>query len=124
MADRLGKLASCSDFDPDRLSNGLKSFIEGLSRKKGAGKNLWAKQFIKSINYSIESIQINFFYFPDSPPSEKKNPEDKNHRDLKEKNTSSPIQVYSNYIPIILPNRLKPVRNPNMPHHSGEIQNI
>ena len=88
--NRLGKLASCSDFDPDRLSNDLKSFLEGLERKKGAGKNLWAKQFIKSIIYSIEPIQINFSVFENLPPAEKKYPGEKISGILKNKSASSP----------------------------------
>jgi hypothetical protein len=80
----------CSKIDPSYLEYGLKYFLEGLKSKRGAGKNLWAKQFIPSILYSIESIQINFSVFETLPPAEKKFPGEKFAGILKNKIPSSP----------------------------------
>ena len=97
--------ASCSKIDPDHLGFALKYYLGELEKKKSGGKNLWAKQFIQSINYSIESIQINLFYFLDSRGQEKTNPAEKICGILKEKNASSPFRSISNYyVSINLPN--------------------
>ena len=86
----LGKNGSWSGFDPDQLGKCIKYYLEGLQKKKNSGKNLWAKQFIQSIIYSIDSIQINFLCSSNLPPAKKNIPEKKISGILKEKNTSSP----------------------------------
>jgi len=40
----------------------LQYFVKILPEKKGIEKNLWAKKFIKSINYSKEEIAVILYY--------------------------------------------------------------
>ena len=47
----------------------LQQFIKILPKKKGIGKSLWTKKFIKKIKYSKEEIAISVFY--------RENPEEK-----------------------------------------------
>ena len=49
-------------FDPKTLEQSLKSFVEEISKSKGVEKNIWAKKFIKRINYSKDEIKISLYY--------------------------------------------------------------
>lgn len=40
----------------------LKTFVKGLSARKGIEKNLWVKKFIQKIRYSKDEIEINLYY--------------------------------------------------------------
>jgi len=40
----------------------LRLFVKGLFERKGIEKNLWAKKFIKRIDYSKEEISITLYY--------------------------------------------------------------
>ncbi len=51
-----------SKISPDIFGQTLQLFVKGISEKRGVDKNLWAKKFIKEIQYSESDIQINLYY--------------------------------------------------------------
>jgi len=102
-------------------SQTLSRLTKSLSFARGIEKNLLAKEYIKSIFYSKESIQINLFYSLESCAGEKEKTLTKSQGFSIKKENRSPLGLSSNYIiPIIIPNTM--VRTPNMPQHLGEIQ--
>ncbi len=54
----------------ESFQNVLKFFTKGLRERKGPDKNLWAKKFIKKIDYSKEEIAITFYYKVDCEKDE------------------------------------------------------
>ncbi len=49
----------------DLFQQTLQCFIKGIKQRRGIEKNLWAKKFIKEIQYSESDIQINLYYSTD-----------------------------------------------------------
>ena len=65
--DRIGLEPSQVCFESAKISGEifaqtLQHFVKGLFKRKGIEKNLWAKQFIKRIDYSKEEISITLYY--------------------------------------------------------------
>ena len=65
--DRIGLEPSQVCFESAKISpeifvQTLQHFAKGLFKRKGIEKNLWAKQFIKRIDYSKEEISITLYY--------------------------------------------------------------
>jgi hypothetical protein len=71
LGDRVGLELSSENpnFDPKTLERGLKSFVEKILKSKGVEKNIWAKKFIKKINYSKDEIEISLYYKESSEKS-------------------------------------------------------
>ena len=55
-----------SKFSPETIVSVIKSFLSFLSQGRGVERNLLAKQFIKEIFYSKETIKITLFYSENS----------------------------------------------------------
>lgn len=65
--DRIGlePSQSCSEsakISAEIFGQTLEQFVKGLPERKGIGKNLWVKTFIKKIDYSKEEIAITLYY--------------------------------------------------------------
>ena len=65
--DRIGLEPSqvCSEsakISPEIFAQTLQHFVKILPEKKGIEKNLWAKKFIKNIDYSKEEIAVILYY--------------------------------------------------------------
>ena len=108
----------------------LQLFVKGITEKRGVDKNLWAKKFIKEIQYSESDIQINLYY---SNNYENLNPSDFSGRSEKiQRKTAEPFSSHdsdfsvcdkqnggafqnaSNYISIILPNTIHRCKKRNL----------
>ena len=62
----------CSKLSPETIVSILKSFLSFLSQGRGVERNLLAKNFIKGIFYSKETVKIILFYSENSENSETK----------------------------------------------------
>ena len=107
----------------------LQLFVKGISERKGIEKNLWAKKYIKNIEYSKSEILINVFYsigykktdfsfFPAASQMmrgktlDESSPEyDKSQ--VRDSIAGSAFKENSNCIPIILPNTIHKCRKYN-----------
>jgi len=54
------------EFSPETIVSVIKSFLSFLSQRRGVERNLLAKQFIKEIFYSKETVKITLFYSENS----------------------------------------------------------
>ena len=52
----------CAKISPEIFEQTLRLFVKGLFERKGIEKNLWAKKFIKNIDYSKDEIAVILYY--------------------------------------------------------------
>ncbi|MBL7131051.1 MAG: recombinase family protein [Candidatus Omnitrophica bacterium] len=55
----------CPKISPEIFADNLKSFLDGLPKRKGTERNLWTQKFIKRIVYSKKEIVITLYYVKD-----------------------------------------------------------
>ena len=120
----------CSKMDGNLLEKTLLLFIEGIKQRKGIYKNLWAKKFIKNIEYSSSDIKINLYSSVSSESLKSsefcgKNKQfrgktlDESSPEFQkslagDKISGSPSRTKSNYFSVVFPNTIHSCRKRNL----------